>query len=266
MGAQAVRMDLHKMHEEMGTGEPSLSLISPSTPSASSPSLFAEQPARATKPQFIPRASGKYSRTAVGGAPKTGLFAGEGKRQEELFGKALPKASRPERWHRRTTDWPTEHHRNALTAYPLSGEKARRVTREGEVHELHPNRVADLWSRNWRLFSKALPPAPPQSKPLEEHRIPHAHRTIPKKYREAGATRKQMADPGSGKYPTDSPERVRAAIAYFSRFAESTYKDSDERRAVAARIARAARKFGVEVSDEWLKRFRLKPRQEAKTA
>lgn len=101
-----------------------------------------------------------------------------------------------------------------------------------------------------RLLRKALPPGPPEDKPLEEHRIKYAHRTPPKEYREEGArSPKDYADPKNYKYPLHTAENVRAAITYFSRPKNQKMYTPEERRAIWRRILRAAKRFGVEVSD-----------------
>ena len=106
-----------------------------------------------------------------------------------------------------------------------------------------------------RLASK-LPPGP-GTKTLESHDIPYAHKSPPAKHAAAGATQKSdYADPKNYKYPINNADKVRAAIAYFSRFASKTYSE-DQAKSVAGRIFVAAKKFKIGVSRNWLAKYGL---------
>ena len=79
----------------------------------------------------------------------------------------------------------------------------------------------------------------------------------PKEYKKEGGTkRSQYADQENFKYPIFEAEKVRAALSYFSQHG-SDYSP-DKRKVVAKRIYDAAKKFGINVSEEWLKKFNLK--------
>lgn len=77
--------------------------------------------------------------------------------------------------------------------------------------------------------------------------VEYAHKAPPKGYPEA---KKQYADPENYKYPLDTEQHVRAAIAYFSKPKNYSMYSRDERRAVWNRIIRAAKRFGIEVANE----------------
>lgn len=103
-------------------------------------------------------------------------------------------------------------------------------------------------------LSKGLPPGPKKGQTIEQHAektgIEHAKKTPPKEYREGGATkRSDYADINNYKYPIDTPEHVRAAAAYFSKPKNYGMYEPGERKAMWARIRRAAKKFGVQISD-----------------
>jgi hypothetical protein len=88
------------------------------------------------------------------------------------------------------------------------------------------------------VISKSLP---------EEGDVEYTHKTPPKGYPK---TKKKYADPNNYKYPLDTEKHVRAAIAYFSKPKNYSIYSPDERHAMWNRILRAAKKFGIEVSDE----------------
>lgn len=78
-----------------------------------------------------------------------------------------------------------------------------------------------------------------------------AAHTPPKEYREGGATsKKDYADPANYKYPIDSEIHVRAAISYFSKPKNAGVYSTDQQKAIWARIKRAAKKYGIELSEE----------------
>lgn len=93
-------------------------------------------------------------------------------------------------------------------------------------------------------------------KPLGEKPLPTgAHRSPPKGYPEK---RTEYASPNEYKYPLDTEAHVRAAISYFSMPKNSAKYGSEERKAIWKRIVRAAKKTGIELSDEVLERAGMK--------
>jgi len=102
----------------------------------------------------------------------------------------------------------------------------------------------------FRIF-KALPKKPSEGKPLPAG----AHRTAPEGYPEK---RSKYASPGEYKYPLDTQEHVRAAISYFSMPKNSGKYSPEARKAMWKRIVTAAKRFGIQVSDEVKKRAGLK--------
>jgi len=92
-----------------------------------------------------------------------------------------------------------------------------------------------------------LPPKPPKKKTLEKHRVSQAHRTPPKGYPKE---RSAYADPNNYKYPIDSERHVRAALAYFSRPKNRKGYTDAEAKAIFGRILKAAKKYGIEISEE----------------
>lgn len=110
----------------------------------------------------------------------------------------------------------------------------------------------------WNSLRKAKPPGPEKGEPLEEHRIKGASRTPPKEYAEEGATsKKDYADSKNYKYPLHTEKNVRAAMSYFAQPDNYKMYKPDERKTVAKRIMKAAKKYDIEVSDEWKKKFGL---------
>lgn len=76
------------------------------------------------------------------------------------------------------------------------------------------------------------------------------HQAPPKEHREEGATqRSQYADPENYKYPLHSKKNVRAAISYFSQSKNSSMYSPEKRRKMWGRILRAAKRFGINVSE-----------------
>lgn len=107
-------------------------------------------------------------------------------------------------------------------------------------------------------FYKALPEKPDTSKPLSKQQIKGASYTPPKEYHEGGAKHKtDYADPNSWKYPIDNYKHTRAAISYFGKPANYGMYKPAERRTIASRIIKAAKKFGIDVSDDWKSKFSL---------
>ena len=104
---------------------------------------------------------------------------------------------------------------------------------------------------------KALPPGP-GDEPLDDHDISGAKKTPPKEYREEGGTSKSdYADPNNWKYPVFNKEKTRAAISYFAKPKNYGTYSTSERKAVARRILSAAKKYDIDVSDEWRDKFGL---------
>ena len=60
----------------------------------------------------------------------------------------------------------------------------------------------------------------------------------------------QFADPTNKKYPIDTPEHVRAAWSYINHRDNAAKYDKDEVKAIKDRIKRAAKKQGVEITDD----------------
>jgi hypothetical protein len=60
----------------------------------------------------------------------------------------------------------------------------------------------------------------------------------------------QFADPTNNKYPIDTPEHIRAAWSYINHKDNATKYDKDEVRTIKDRIKRAAKKEGVEISED----------------
>jgi flagellar biosynthesis protein FlhB len=60
----------------------------------------------------------------------------------------------------------------------------------------------------------------------------------------------EFADPVNKKYPVDTPEHVRAAWSYINHKDNAAKYDADEVKKIKKRIRRAAKKHGVEISDE----------------
>jgi hypothetical protein len=60
----------------------------------------------------------------------------------------------------------------------------------------------------------------------------------------------QFADPVNNKYPVDTPEHVRAAWSYINHEDNAAKYDKEEVRTIKERIKRAAKRHGVEISDD----------------
>ena len=60
----------------------------------------------------------------------------------------------------------------------------------------------------------------------------------------------EFADPTNHKYPIDSPEHVRAAWSYINQKDNSAKYDAEEVKIIKNRIKQAARKHGVEISED----------------
>jgi hypothetical protein len=60
----------------------------------------------------------------------------------------------------------------------------------------------------------------------------------------------QFADPVNNKYPIDTPEHIRAAWSYINHEDNRRKYDSDDARKIEDRIKRAAKKHGVEISED----------------
>jgi hypothetical protein len=66
----------------------------------------------------------------------------------------------------------------------------------------------------------------------------------------------KFADEENKKYPIDK-SHIHAAISYFGMPKNyEKYSDSD-RKTIASRIAAAAKKFGIDLSDDWKKKHRI---------
>lgn len=60
----------------------------------------------------------------------------------------------------------------------------------------------------------------------------------------------QFADPTNNKYPIDTPDHVRAAWSYINHKDNAAKYDKDEVATIKDRIKRAAKKHGVEISED----------------
>ena len=60
----------------------------------------------------------------------------------------------------------------------------------------------------------------------------------------------EFADPTNKKYPIDTAEHVRAAWSYINHKDNAAKYDADEVKAIKSRIERAAKKHGVEISED----------------
>lgn len=59
----------------------------------------------------------------------------------------------------------------------------------------------------------------------------------------------EFADATNHKYPIDSAEHVRAAWSYINHKDNASKYDADEVKTIKSRIKRAAKKYGVEISE-----------------
>ena len=60
----------------------------------------------------------------------------------------------------------------------------------------------------------------------------------------------EYADTTNKKYPIDTPEHVRAAWSYINHKDNAAKYEASEVRTIKSRIKRAAKKHGVEISDD----------------
>ncbi|MCA1628115.1 MAG: hypothetical protein LC742_09150 [Acidobacteria bacterium] len=60
----------------------------------------------------------------------------------------------------------------------------------------------------------------------------------------------EFADPVNNKYPIDTPERIRAAWSYINHKDNAAKYDADDVTMIKERIKRAAKRSGVEISEE----------------
>ncbi len=60
----------------------------------------------------------------------------------------------------------------------------------------------------------------------------------------------QFADPVNNKYPIDTPEHIRAAWSYINHEDNRRKYDADDARKIEDRIKKAAKKHGVEISED----------------
>ncbi len=60
----------------------------------------------------------------------------------------------------------------------------------------------------------------------------------------------EFADPVNNKYPIDTPEHVRAAWSYINHQDNAAKYDPDDVKTIKNRIKRAAKKHGVEISED----------------
>jgi hypothetical protein len=60
----------------------------------------------------------------------------------------------------------------------------------------------------------------------------------------------QFADPVNNKYPIDTPEHIRAACTYINHEYNRRKYDAADARKIEDRIKKAAKKHGVEISED----------------
>ena len=60
----------------------------------------------------------------------------------------------------------------------------------------------------------------------------------------------EFADSVNNKYPIDTDEHIRAAWSYINHKDNAAKYDRDEVQTIMARIKRAAKKHGIEISDD----------------
>ncbi len=60
----------------------------------------------------------------------------------------------------------------------------------------------------------------------------------------------EFADPTNNKYPIDTAQHVRSAWSYINHKDNAAEYDRDEVETIKMRIRRAAKQFGVEISDD----------------
>jgi hypothetical protein len=60
----------------------------------------------------------------------------------------------------------------------------------------------------------------------------------------------EFADPVNKKYPVDNPKHVRAAWSYINHADNAAEYSKDEVKTIKERIKRAAKKHGVEISED----------------
>ena len=60
----------------------------------------------------------------------------------------------------------------------------------------------------------------------------------------------EFADPTNNKYPIDTPEHVRAAWSYINHKDNAAKYEAGEVETIKTRIKRAAKKHGVEISED----------------
>src|ERR671917_154603 len=90
---------------------------------------------------------------------------------------------------------------------------------------------------------------PSQEEPLMSPKIERRDDVSPKEgVREYGDV--EFADSTNKKYPIDTPEHIRAAWSYINHKDNAAKYDSDEVETIKNRIEQAAKKHGVEISDD----------------
>ncbi len=73
------------------------------------------------------------------------------------------------------------------------------------------------------------------------------HGTFPKGYPQNA---EDYADPSNKKYPVSSAEKTRAAWSYINKAQNRKMYSASELTAIEGRIKKAAKKFGITISDE----------------
>jgi hypothetical protein len=68
----------------------------------------------------------------------------------------------------------------------------------------------------------------------------------------------KFADAKNNKYPIDTEAHVRAAMSYFSNPKNFGFYSPKDRKAIASKIATAAKRLGIEVSDDYKAKHKLK--------
>jgi len=91
------------------------------------------------------------------------------------------------------------------------------------------------------------------TKAIEERK--DAPKSVPKEYK--NVDRSQFGDSKNYLYPLDNEKHVRAAISYFGMPRNYQKYDEAERKIIAGKIRSAAKKYKIEISENWLKKFSL---------
>lgn len=95
-----------------------------------------------------------------------------------------------------------------------------------------------------------------QSKYMKIGETDTGNKSKPSKYE--NVEKKEFADTTNYKYPLDSEDHVRAAISYFAMPKNYSKYEITERKIIANKIKNAAKKYKINLSNDWLKKFNIK--------